>query len=196
MHVFIILSHPRGDSFNAGICRALIEGLEEAGHSWDLADLYQEGFNPCLGSDELPDLGYAPPTEDVRAYQERIQKAQALVFVFPVWWFGLPAILKGFIDRVFQENWAYRFTSSGVAKGLLRHEKALVISSAGASAALYKTFGFGKPIEKVLGRWTLKVCGIKEVKQVVFYDVVKTNAGTRRKYLEQARRLGRSYFGN
>jgi NAD(P)H dehydrogenase (quinone) len=194
MQVLIVLAHPKSDSFNAAVCKALVEGLRQAGHSAEVADLYAEGFVPSLNGAELETLGTGPPAKDVARYQERILAAQALAFIFPVWWFGPPAILKGFIDRVFQENWAYRFKASGLVEGLLPHDKALVVSSAGASAKLYKLFRFGKPMRKTFDEWTLKVCGIRQIKHVTFHDVVVTDDKTRATYLKEVERLGRTYF--
>ncbi|MFH1574597.1 MAG: NAD(P)H-dependent oxidoreductase [Acidobacteriota bacterium] len=194
MHVLIVLAHPGGDSFNGAVCRALIQGLAEAGHTWDLADLHAERFRPVLEAEELRTLGSSAPAADVAGYQRRILDAQALAFVFPIWWFGMPAILKGFIDRVFQENFAFRFTPAGTVEGLLPHEKALVINTAGGGANLYRLFGFGKPLEKVFDRWTLRMCGIRKVRHVVFHDVVNTDDAARRRYLEETSRLGRHYF--
>jgi len=194
MRVMVVLAHPKRDSFNAALCRSLAEGLGEAGHSVDVADLYAEGFDPRLGPEELDAMGSGPPAPVVAAYQQRLLQAQGLVFIFPVWWFGPPAVLKGFVDRVLQENFAFRFRGTGAVEGLLRHEKALVINTAGVSASLYKVFGFGKPMAKVFNKWTLQVCGIRKVRHVVFYDVVKTDDATRARYLAEARRLGREVF--
>jgi len=194
MQILVVLAHPRADSFNAAVCQALVEGLRQAGHTADVADIYAERFLPTLSGAELELPGTAPPAADVAAYQNRIMDAQALAFIFPIWWFGPPAILKGFIDRVFQENWAYRFKPSGLVEGLLPHDKALVISSAGAGAKLYKLFGFGKPMRKTFDEWTLKICGIGQIKHVTFYEVVVTDDASRARYLNEAERLGREFF--
>jgi NAD(P)H dehydrogenase (quinone) len=196
MHILIVLAHPRPASLNAAVCDALCSGLRETGHTIDLADLNAEGFDPVLRGPELDQLGAGPPGKDVAAYQQRMLRADALAFIFPVWWFGLPAILKGFIDRVFQEGFAFRFTSRGRVRGLLAHKSALVICTAGASSSLYRLFRFSRPLEKTFVEWTLKTCGIRTVRQVIFHDVKNVSAAARARYLKQARRLGREYFGN
>jgi NAD(P)H dehydrogenase (quinone) len=195
MHVMVVLAHPRLDSLNAAVCEALCDGLRETGHTIDLADLNAEGFDPVLRGPELDQLGTGPSCKDVVAYQKRVLLADALAFIFPVWWFGLPAILKGFIDRVFQEGFAFKFTSRGRACGLLAHKNALVICTAGASSSLYRLFRFGRPLEKTFVEWTLKTCGIRTVRQVIFHDVKNVNAATRARYLKQVKRLGREFFG-
>jgi NAD(P)H dehydrogenase (quinone) len=195
MRIMVVLAHPNPSSFSAALMRALVSGLEEAGHEADLADLCAEGFDPVMGAKELETLGDGDPSDDVRSYQERLLAAHGLAFVFPVWWFGPPAILKGFVDRVFQENFAFRFGAGGMPEGLLPARKALVLNTAGTGAVLYKTFGFGKPMAKTFDEWTLKICGIKEIRHVIFHEVV-TCAGTiRQGYLHEARNLGREFFG-
>jgi NAD(P)H dehydrogenase (quinone) len=194
MRILIVLAHPKPDSFNAAVCAALCRGLQAAEHEIDVADLYAEGFNPVLHGAELGTVDHARLPRDVKCYQRRIRKADALAFVFPVWWFGAPAILKGFVDRVLSEGFAFRIESTGKVSGLLGHKKALVISTAGASAALYKRYQFGRPLEKTLGEWTLKMCGVRSVRHVFLHDVVNIDAAARGRYLEKVRRLGREYF--
>jgi NAD(P)H dehydrogenase (quinone) len=195
MHIMVVLAHPIPGSFNGAVCDALCEGLRETGHTIDRADLNAEGFDPVLRGPELDLLGVAPPDQDVAAYQQRVLRADALAFIFPVWWFGLPSILKGFIDRVFQEGFAFRFTSGGRVRGLLAHKRALVICTAGASSSLYRRFGFSGPLEKTFVEWTLQTCGVRMVRQVVFHNMKKASATTRARYLKQARQLGREFFG-
>jgi NAD(P)H dehydrogenase (quinone) len=194
MRILIVLAHPKSDSFNAAVCAALCEGLRAAGHEIEIADLNAEGFNPVLRGPELDKFGTGPPLEDVVCYQQRLLRADALAFVFPVWWFGLPAILKGFVDRVLQEGFAFCFTENGKVRGLLPHKKALVIATAGASAALYRLFRFGRPLEKTFGEWTLKMCGIRAVRHVLLHDVVNIDSAARARYLKKVRQLGFRYF--
>ena len=194
MRVLIVLAHPKSDSFNAAVCGALCDGLAQAGHQPDMADLYAEGFDPVLRGSELATLGTGRPLPDVAEYQERIRQAQALAFVFPIWWFGAPAILKGFVERVFQEEFAFRFTASGKIQGLLPHEKALVICTSGVSAALYRLFRFGRPLEKSFDEWTLKICGIHRVRRIMLHDVLTADDSTRARYLERIRRVAGDFF--
>ena len=194
MRVLLVLAHPRGDSFNAAVAKALSDGLEEGGCRVDLADLYTEGFRPGLSAEDLATFEAKDTPPDVASYQDRVRAAQGLAFVFPVWWFGQPAMLKGFFDRVFFENFAFRFTPNGAVEGLLSHRKALVVNTAGAKEDFYKAFGFDGPLRKTLDEWTLKICGVREVEHVIFHDVVNTTDAVRHSYLEKARTLGRTFF--
>lgn len=195
MRILVVLAHPDRESFNAALCREFCRGLREAGHEPDVADLYAEAFDPRLGTDELRRMGSGVTEPEIKAFQDRILAARGLAFLFPVWWFGPPAILKGFVDRVFQENFAFRFLPGGLVEGLLSHPKALVMNTTGTGALLYRTFGFDKPLQKTFCEWTLRFCGVKEVKQVLLHNAVEADDATRREYLEQAGKLAREFFG-
>ena len=194
MRIFVVLVHPKADSFNAALCAALCDGLRDAGHEADVADLYAEGFDPVLRGPELTPPGIGRLPRDVTDYQRRILRAHALAFVYPVWWFGTPAMLKGFVDRVFREDFAFCFTAGGRVRGLLLHEKALVICTTGVTESRYRQFHYGRPMERAFDAWTLRGCGVRQVKRVLLHDVVDADDATRTGYLLRVRQLGREYF--
>ena len=114
MRVLLILAHPVPESFAASIARTARETLEADGHSVDLLDLYAENFDPRLTVDERRSYFEDPcDTSRVAGHVARLQAAEALVLVFPQWWFNLPAILKGFFDRVFAPGVAFRHDKAG-----------------------------------------------------------------------------------
>ncbi|MBP0462333.1 NAD(P)H-dependent oxidoreductase [Roseomonas sp. PWR1] len=119
MRVLVLFAHPLADSFHAALHAAALEGLARAGHEIDDCDLYAEGFDPVLSAEERRD--YHDPALNrrlVAPWVERVQKAEAIVCVFPTWCFGPPAILKGFFDRVFLPGVSFRL-EEGVAKPAL-----------------------------------------------------------------------------
>ena len=99
----VVFAHPVKDSLAASLKDAVVEGLTSGGHEVDLIDLYADDFDPRMTEAER--AGYADPALDrqpeIIDYGERLQAASGLVFVFPQWWLSMPAILKGFVDRVF-----------------------------------------------------------------------------------------------
>ena len=102
MRILVLYCHPVESSFNSALHRTVVQTLSEQGHEVDDCDLYAEGFNPALSREEL--LVYQDTAQNRSAtgpYIERLLRAEGLVMVFPIWNFGLPAMLKGFIDRVF-----------------------------------------------------------------------------------------------
>jgi len=195
MRILVILAHPKRDSFNAALQKAVCEGLRAAGHLTDVIDLYAEGFDPVMRGAELDALGTGRPPADTAAYQRRILQSQGLVLVFPVWWFGIPAILKGFIDRVFEEGFAFRFESDGSVRGLLTLKKALVLSTTGAGASPYRRFGFARPLKDAFDEWTLKLCGLRTVRHIFFYGAPTIQPAARAEYLRKAKKLGLTFFG-
>lgn len=108
MRCLVVLAHPLRDSLNAHFARLAVDELSSAGHETDLLDLYADDFDPRLTQAERSahyrDDGPSPAMAEHAA---RLAKADALVLVFPTWWFGLPAILKGWFDRVFAPGVAF-----------------------------------------------------------------------------------------
>ncbi len=196
MRILLVLAHPDPSSFNHAVAKALSEGLKDAGHEVDLLDLHAEGFRPEMTAGDLRVAEGGTPDPAVRAHQERVRAASGLAFVFPVYWFGPPALMKGFIDRVLFQDFAFRFLPGGRVEGLLRHGKALVLCTAGASSLLYRTFGFHRPMKRVLVDWTLKMCGVKTVKLEIFHGLTEASEERRRGFLRRARELGRTFFGS
>lgn len=107
--ILVVFAHPQSDSLSAALKDAVIGGLGEAGHEADLIDLYADDFDARLSTDERTAFmkpGYSPPADTI-GYCDRLKAADGIVFVFPQWWFGMPAILKGFVDRVFVPGVAF-----------------------------------------------------------------------------------------
>lgn len=109
MKTLVIVAHPRTDSLTSSLTKKIVEGLTHSGHEYEILDLYAEKFNPSLLPVDEPDLWHSGKvySEEVQREMERIKKHDAIIFVFPVWWHSIPAILKGYIDRVFNDGFAY-----------------------------------------------------------------------------------------
>jgi NAD(P)H dehydrogenase (quinone) len=106
--VHLVLAHPLRDSLNAHLAGHVEKALRSAGVVVDRLDLYGEAFQPSLTPDERAHYYAEPrPGDDVVPLQHRLAAAEHLVLVFPTWWFGLPAILKGWIDRVWSPGFAF-----------------------------------------------------------------------------------------
>ena len=108
MRVVVVHAHPLPESLSRHFCSVACAALESGGHAVELVDLHQMGFDPRLTTQERADrYGSATPAADVVPLVEQLRRAQAMVLVFPTWWFGMPAILKGYVDRVFAPNVAF-----------------------------------------------------------------------------------------
>lgn len=136
--------------------------------------------------------------KDVLEQQQKVARAQALVFISPVWFVGFPAILKGWFDRVFTLGFAFGLSADGWrgdVEGripLLTHEKALVINTTIFNEKAYQS-GFGDAMRRLIDDWCLRYPGIKAVEHVYFYAVHGADDATRRRYLEKAYALGREF---
>lgn len=136
--------------------------------------------------------------KDVIAQWEKLDSAQGLAFIAPVFWLHFPAILKGWFERVFAYGDAYALTPEGWrgdVKGrvpLLHHDKALVISTTLFKEEDYKA-DWEAPMTRIIDDWGLRYPGVKHVEHVYFYNVPTSDEETRRGYLERAYKLGKEY---
>ena len=129
MKVLIVYAHPSPQSFNHAILESFTKGLGEAGHTYEVVDLYAINFNPCLSGEDFAMFMEGKTPDDIRAQQEKVSQADGIVFIHPSWWSGPPAILKGWIDRVLSMGFAYMVDEKdGSHSGLLKNQKALVIN--------------------------------------------------------------------
>ncbi|MDF1777583.1 MAG: NAD(P)H-dependent oxidoreductase [Rhizobiaceae bacterium] len=107
MHVLTVLDHPDPASFSASVAQQFVNGARAAGHSVELADLHAEGFDPRWTMADMEGEGDAATPADVAKEQERIARADAICLVFPLFWWGMPSMTKGWVDRVWSWGWAY-----------------------------------------------------------------------------------------
>jgi NAD(P)H dehydrogenase (quinone) len=114
MKVLVVAAHPVETSFVTSLHRAAVAALEAGQHNVDNCDLYAEGFDPVLTrQDRVEYHDPAVNTRRVAPYVERLRAADALLFVHPVWNFGVPAILKGFLDRIFLPDVGFGIDATG-----------------------------------------------------------------------------------
>ncbi len=190
MKVLVVFDHPRRRSFCGAVLDEFVAGLREAGHTVEIADLNAEGFDPRMPEADEPDWGNPDKrySDQVLREQARIARNEALAFIFPVWWWSMPAMLKGWIDRVWNNGWAY-----GARK--LPHSRALLIGTASGSAESYRRRGYDQAMLTQLVVGIMNYCGIPRAELELFYDV--TDSAERRKaHLAEARALGRSFAGS
>ena len=133
MRVLVLHAHPNPESYNAALCRRVVEGLEAGGHEVDLCDLYAEGFEPVLSREEREGYHALPSNRaPVEAHVQRLEAAKGIVIVHPVWNFGFPAILKGYFDRVFLPGVSFRIVNGRVRPNLQHVDKLMVVTTYGA----------------------------------------------------------------
>ena len=150
MHVLTVLDHPNPSSFCSAIARRFMDGALDAGHSVELADLNAEGFDPRWTMADIEADGGANAPADVLAEQARIARADAICMVFPLFWWGMPATMKGWVDRVFSWGWAYDQLDNPEGS-LLRPRTGVLLVPAGARSDEMESKGYTDALETV---WT------------------------------------------
>ncbi|MEO0329014.1 MAG: NAD(P)H-dependent oxidoreductase [Pseudomonadota bacterium] len=107
MHVLTVVSHPNQKSFSHALAHSFRKGAEETGNTVEIADLHAEEFDPIWSMSDVEHAEGAAVPDDIRKEQVRIERCDAVCLVFPLYWFGMPAMMKGWIDRVWSWGWAY-----------------------------------------------------------------------------------------
>lgn len=190
MQVLTVLCHPRRASLTAALADRFRAGLAAAGHGGELADLYAEGFDPLIFPPDEPDWADAGKrySDAVLAEQARIDRHEAIALVFPVWWWSLPAMLKGWIDRVWNRGWAYDPSRLTLKRGLL-------IGVAAGSARSYEGKGYRAAMEAQLVQGVYRFCNVMDARLELLHDVLD-DAAIREAALRRAEQLGGEFGGD
>jgi NAD(P)H dehydrogenase (quinone) len=190
MRVLVIYAHPLADSFAAALHKAVVESLTEAGHEVDDCDLYAMGFDPVMTPAER--RAHNSPNPELAAVEhhvERLRAADALVLCFPVWWYGMPAILKGYFDRVWVNGVAFHLRTGGkIEAGLHRLKKLGLVATYGAPWWLIKLV-LRDPVRGVIHTGIRGLC-TRHVKTRFFalYGIESKSSADTTRFLEKVRR--------
>ncbi|WP_065572136.1 NAD(P)H-dependent oxidoreductase [Microbacterium oleivorans] len=169
MSSLIVVAHPDPTSLTHEVASRLAAALPDG--EVEMADLAAEGFDPRFTlADRHSFLAGGDYPDDVAAEIARVERADHLVLVFPVFWWSMPAVLKGWIDRVFVNGWAFGVgEGDGIRPGLGRLT-AHMIPIAGSDAALYERRGYDAAIATQIGTGILDYCGIRRGRTEFLYD--------------------------
>ncbi len=167
MNYLIIGCHPYNGSFAAGVTKNITDILKSKGETVTLIDLIADGFNPVMDQEDLK-LWTEGRYKDslVGRYKAELQKADVLIFPFPIWWGIMPAVLKGFVDKVFLPGFAYTYGQNGEIIGLMAGKRAVVITTMQTPSAVFKEH-YGDPVTGAFIKDTLNTCGITVDKHFV-----------------------------
>lgn len=191
MNVLVVYTHPVKNSYNRAILGAVEEGLAEAGHDVQVADLYAENFQPAMTEADFAQFQDLPLPPEIQKEQARVEWSDAIVFIFPIWWWSLPGMLKGWIDRVMSYGWAWK-DPSDPDSGFLRNRKILVLTTAGDDAEGFAKRGYDTAFHTQLNVGTWNYCNFKDVTTRIFHGVHhNTTDAVRQTYLAEARQLAR-----
>lgn len=157
MRILVVYCHPRADSFCAALRDAVVTSLQGRGHAVDQLDLYAEGFNPVLSAEERG--RYHTEGDNLIGIEDhlaRLRAAEALVLVYPTWWYGMPAMLKGWFDRVWVPGVAFTLGPGAIRPGLRNIRRLAVVTTYGSPRWLL--FAIGNPDRKLIGRGIRRLC--------------------------------------
>ncbi|NME71036.1 NAD(P)H-dependent oxidoreductase [Flammeovirga aprica] len=155
MNVLIIYAHPSQKSFTYQIFNRLLEGLKKAKHTIEISDLYQMNFQSNMSEEEYEREGLAntdlPIPDDVLKEHAKIEKADCIIFLYPLWWSDVPAILKGWFDRVYSVGYAYGYDKDGnKIQAMKQIPLGLSVCTAGHSNAYLHEIGIAQSMEKIM----------------------------------------------
>lgn len=185
----IVYAHPWDGSYNHAILTSITEKLETKREPFQVIDLYKDGFNPVFTAEELKHFHKGEtPYSLVKDYQEKLKQSTELIFIFPVWWWDLPAILKGFIDKVMLSGFAFiEDQNTGTLKGLLTNIKKTTVISTSTTDKDYIESEAGNAIQSVFINRTLADLGLKNesTKWIHFSRVNLTTDEKRKQFLKE-----------
>ncbi len=189
MRVLIVLDHPRQNSLTHQIAASFATGLAGAGHLSETLDLHASGFDPRMTPADEPDWNDAGKRYSYVVHTEiaRIKRADALAFVFPIWWWGLPAMTKGYIDRTFARGFAY----GDDARLSLRKIGWLALGA--ADEPTFAKRGYLDAMKTQLAIGIADYCGVPDSPIEMFYATLDGDEVIAA-HIERARDIGRTFL--
>jgi NAD(P)H dehydrogenase (quinone) len=196
MRHLVIVAHPAEESLTMRVARTYAAELERLQHTQCTFDLYRMGFNPVLKEEEL--LSEVPghlACADIISAQNRVSGSDVLTIIYPLWWLSMPAILKGYVDRVFARGFAYE-SDKGVVRGLLAGKKAILITLSGAPLPLLQKSGNWNAVQMLQDTHILRAVGYELLEHLHFDSVMPrmpNEIGAA--HLQSARLCAQAHFG-
>lgn len=185
----VVFSHPKKESLVNAIKDAVIRGLKKNSTVSEVRvhDLYRERFDPLLYDIEENDKDLT-----IQKMKGNVAWADGIVFVTPLWWSNIPAVLKGYFDRVFTEHFAFRYNQAGIPVGLLKNKKALLIGTCDTPSLLARFSRTSLGFKSVI-RGVLKLSGIRDSRFILFGSVLASSEKKRKKWVKKAKALGQTF---
>ncbi|AKB26838.1 glutathione-regulated potassium-efflux system ancillary protein KefG [Methanosarcina siciliae T4/M] len=198
MHIYVVYAHPSKSSFTYEVLHSFLKGLSESGNTFEIGDLYAMDFKCELDLDqytrEMSRTVLPLVPDDVKKEQEKIQRSDAVAFVYPVWWSDCPGILKGWFDRVWTVGYAYFYDENAERKSFIKPKKALVLCTAGHTIEYLETTGIAQSMRCIMLKDRLNNVGFTDVKMEILGGMVNKNDLVKRSNLEKAYSLGVAFF--
>ncbi|MFU2046798.1 NAD(P)H-dependent oxidoreductase [Avibacterium gallinarum] len=189
MKHLIIFAHPNGqDSFNRSVLEAVVRSSQELNVETQVRDLYQLDFDPVISWAELQGANQGITPAEIREEHRLIREADLITLVYPLWWMGFPAILKGYLDRVLSHGFAYK-TEDGQSVGLLQGKKMQQFITIGSNVEKYQQLGIDKSLRDCLVDGLFNFCGITDIQHKFFGDIHIIDDKARQQMLEDVAQI-------
>lgn len=186
MRTLIVYAHPCAESFSAAIHGTVLKALTDRGWQIDDCDLNAEGFQPVMTVEERRDYHKIPDnTSPVETYVNRLRAAEALIMIFPIWNFGYPAILKGFLDRVFLPGVTFKLKNGEVQPGLTNIKRLAAFTTYGGTRM--RALITGDPPRKCVTRAIRYACGWPKTLYFGLYDMNNNGPEVLNAHLDRVR---------
>jgi NAD(P)H dehydrogenase (quinone) len=196
VNILVVLANPKERCFTRDACAVFCRELEARGHTVVLRDLYAMGWNPVASAADLVGNRVGNVAPDVAREQEFVREADVVAFVHPVWWIGLPAILKGWVDRVFALGFAYGYAANE-ERGVLAGKQAVLLTCSGTPLADMDRSGRTEAMRIAQDVYTMEFCGFRMLGRLSFGPVGRRSTPEQIEgYLEQIRQFVAHHFAN
>jgi NAD(P)H dehydrogenase (quinone) len=186
-HLIIRALH-RDESFLSYGTERLIRSLNDKKQHVEVRSLYDLNFDPVLTSDDFEAVKAGNIPNDILTEQEHISKSDFIWVVFPIWWTSMPAVLKGYIDRVFLSGFAYEMENDN-PKGLLTDKRVILLNSMGMSYEDYQKDGTFSALELTIDRGIFEFAGMKVIAHKYFSSIMSAGKDKREKYFLEIENL-------
>ncbi len=182
-HLIIKALH-RNESFLSEGTERLIRAIKTNNEEVEVRDLYKLAFNPILTVSDFEAVKSGKTPGDILTEQHHINNSEFLWIVFPIWWASMPAILKGYIDRVFLSGFAYQMEGD-YPKGLLTNKQVIILNSMGMSNEDYKNDGMFKALELTMDKGVFEFSGMKVLVHKYFSSIMSAGGERRETYFQE-----------
>lgn len=180
----IVYCNPNPRSLSSAYRDALVELTEMSANPVNVRDLYNIGFSPVLEMRDFDAVKHGQIPAEVKVEQDYVMWADLITFVYPVWWAGMPALMKGYIDRVFTKGFAYTMDDEGHLKGLLGDKKVVILNNMGFPYAYYEKMGMLDSMKQATNEGIFKFCGMEVVEHRFFGHLDAASKAEREGHVE------------
>ncbi len=187
MKALVVYANPNPESLSGRVCQTIVETLNAKGDTVEVRDLYKLGFNPVLTAEEQAGNAQGKLMADVLEEQKHLSQADVVFFVYPIWWAGLPAIMKGWFDRVLTYGYAYRYGAKGLEK-MLKGKKAVILNNHGNPLSAYEGAMYNA-LRMGSDTGIIDFCGFELVEHKFFPSASSAPEEAKLAYLQDVRRL-------